>query len=118
MYLKVIVESRCDGNIKVVGFSISSRLRELPELVIVVLWPNERGDHWEGSLEGSVSPGVDEELVGESSSVAGAGNVDIVHVSGRDLSSDLGNEVKDELNIIRLALLCVHIPDTQPSKVD
>ena len=62
-YLKVIIESRCDGNIKVVGLSTSSRLRKLPELVIVVLGPNERGDHGEGSLEGSVSSGVDQELV-------------------------------------------------------
>ena len=109
-YLKVIIKSRCDGHIKIVGLSICSRLRELPELAVVVLRSNEGGDHGEGSLERSVRPGVDEELVGESCSVAGARNVDIGHVSSGDLSSNLGNQVKDELDIIRLALLLVHIP--------
>ena len=39
------------------------------------------------------------------------GNVDVVHVRGRNLGSNLGDEVQDELDVIRLALLGVHIPE-------
>lgn len=61
-------------------------------------------------MEGSVRPGVDQELVSEGSSVTGASNVDIIHVSGWDLLANLGNQVQDELDIISLALLSIHIP--------
>ena len=40
-------------------------------------------------------------------------NVDIVHVSCGDLLANLGDQVQDELDIIRLALLRVNIPKTK-----
>ena len=61
-------------------------------------------------MEGSVRPGADQELVSKGGPVAGAGNVDIIHVSGWDLFANLGNQVQDELDIISLALLSIHIP--------
>ena len=61
-------------------------------------------------MEGSVRPSVDQELVSEGGSVAGAGNVDIVHVSSWDLLANLGNQVQDKLDIISLTLLSIHIP--------
>ena len=63
-------------------------------------------------MEGSVRPGVDKQLVSEGSPVTGAGNVDIVHVSGWDLLTNLGNQIQDELDIISLALLSINIPET------
>ena len=61
-------------------------------------------------MEGSVRPSADQELVGEGGSVTGASNVDIVHVSGGDLPTNLGNQGQNELDIISLALLSINIP--------
>ena len=104
------VEGGDGRSVKVVCFPRSCRCRELPELVIVVLDPDEGGDHGEGPVEGSVRPGGDQQLVGQGGAIAGPGDVDIVHVRGGDLVSNLGDQVKDELDIISLALLSVHIP--------
>ena len=60
--------------------------------------------------EGSVRPSVDQQLVGEGGAVAGAGDVDVVHVRRGDLLAHLGNQVKDELDVVGLALLSIHIP--------
>ena len=38
-------------------------------------------------------------------------NVEIIHVSLWDLCSNLSNEIKNELDVISFALLCIHIPD-------
>ena len=69
-------------------------------------------------MEGSVRPRVDQQLVGQGGSVAGAGDVDIVHVRGGDLLSNLGNQVQDELDIISLALLSIHIPLINATMLD
>ena len=61
-------------------------------------------------MEGSVRSSVDQQLVGEGGSVTGSGDVDIVHVSSGNLLTNLGNQVQDELDIISLALLSIHIP--------
>ena len=37
-------------------------------------------------------------------------DVDIVHVSSGDLLANLGDQIQDELDVIRLALLGVNIP--------
>ena len=47
-HLKSWTESRNRGRVKIVCFTSSCRFRELPELVIVVLDPNQGGDHGEG----------------------------------------------------------------------
>ena len=61
-------------------------------------------------MEGSVRSSVDQQLVGEGGSVTRASDVDIVHVSGRNLLSNLGNQIQDELDIVSLALLSINIP--------
>ena len=109
-HLKSWTESRNRGRVKIVCFTSSCRFRELPELVIVVLDPNQGGDHGEGSVERSVHSSVDQQLVGEGGSVAWAGDVDIVHVSGGNLLSNFGNQIQNELDIISLALLSINIP--------
>ena len=111
-HLKGGTKGRNRRSVKIVCLSCCRGFRELPELVIVVLDPNQRGDHGECSMEGSVRPGVDQQLVSEGSPVTGAGNVDIVHVSGWDLLTNLGNQIQDELDVISLALLSINIPET------
>ena len=61
-------------------------------------------------MEGSVCSSVDQQLVGEGGSVTRAGDVDIVHVCSRNLLSNLGNQIQDELDIVSLALLSINIP--------
>ena len=87
--LKCRGECRDRRGVKVVCAASGCRCRELPELVIVVLRPYQRGHHGEGSrigairnimkirilplqapVERSVCSGVDEELVGQGGSVA------------------------------------------------
>ena len=41
------------------------------------------------------------------------GNVDIVHVGGGNLLTNLCDQIQDELNIISLALFRVNIPRTR-----
>ena len=108
--LKVRAELWNNRNIKVVRSSFRSRLRVGPELILMILWSNERGDHGEDSLEWSVSSSSDEQLVGESCSIAGASNVYIVHISSWYLLTNLSNQIQYELNIISFAFLIVDIP--------
>ena len=61
-------------------------------------------------VEWSVCSSVDQQLVGEGGSVTGSSNVDIVHVSGGDLLTNLGNQIQDELDVVSLALLSINIP--------
>merc|ERR1719492_677349 len=106
------ISSKCwyHGDTEVIRFSISSRLGKLPELVIMVLWSYQGGDHGECSFERSVSSSIDKDLISQSCSIAGASNVDIIHVSLWDLCSNLSNEIKNKLDVISFALLCIHIP--------
>ena len=108
--LKVRAELWNNRNIKVVRSSFRSRLRVGPELILMILWTYERGDHGEDSLERSVSSSSDEELVSESCSIAGASNVYIVHISSWYLLTNLSNQIQYELNIICFAFLIVDIP--------
>jgi len=103
--LKIICKCWHHGDIEVVRVSSISRLGKLPELIIVVLRSYQGGNHGECSFEWSVSSSVDEDLVSQSSSITCASNVDIVHVSLWDLSSNLSNQIKNELDIISFALL-------------
>ena len=103
--LEVVCEAGCLGHVEVVGVASLGGLGEAPELIIVKLRTDQRRHHREGSPERSVGAGVDDNLVGEGSAVAGPGDVDVVHVSGGDLGPDLGDEIQDELDIVRLALL-------------
>ena len=60
--------------------------------------------------EGPVAASAEGEEVGEGGPVAGAHDVDVVHVRLRDLSPDLGDQLQDELGVRRLAGLPEHIP--------
>ena len=60
--------------------------------------------------EGSVAASADNELVGEGGPVAGAHYIDILHVGLRDLSSNLADQLHDELGVGCLARLPEHVP--------
>ena len=67
--LEIIVEGRHHRHVEVISLVVGGGLGEGPELVLVVLRTYQRGDHGQGSLEGSVRPGVDHDLVGEGGAV-------------------------------------------------
>ena len=60
--------------------------------------------------EWPVCPGLNKEPIGEGGTITGPDDVDIVHVSSRDLSPNFSDEVDDEADIVRLARLSVDIP--------
>ena len=57
--LEILAEGWHHRHVKVVGLVVWGGLGEGPELVLVVLRTDQGGDHGQGSLEGSVGPGVD-----------------------------------------------------------
>ena len=76
--LEILAEGWHDRHVEVVGLVVWGGLGEGPELVLVVLRTDQGGDHGQGSLEGSVGPGVDQDLVGQGGSVTGSFRKDLV----------------------------------------
>ena len=68
-YLKVLRERGDLLDVKVVSLVGRGRLGEGPELVLVELGAQQGGHHRQGSSEGPVSLGVDQQLVSQSCSV-------------------------------------------------
>jgi len=81
-----------------------------PEFIVMVLGRDQGGYHGEGPLERPVSSSLNQHPVGKSCPVTSTNDIHIVHVRSRDFGSNLGNEVDDEADVIRLALFCVNVP--------
>jgi hypothetical protein len=127
--LKVVSKCRNSCGVIHVCFSSSCGHREFPELAIIILGRNERRNHRECSeiyrqmrfvnfvhpfpslpSERSVCPSPNDEAICKGSTIASPYDVDIVHICSRNLCPNLGNQVNNEADIVRLALLSVDVP--------
>jgi hypothetical protein len=61
-------------------------------------------------VEGPVQPGGDQQPVDHGGSVAGPDNCDVIRIGRRVLGCHSGDQLEEEGNIIRLALLIVDVP--------
>ena len=68
-HLEILCKCRLPPHIEVVSLVGRGRLGEGPELILVELGAQQGGHHGQGSSEGPVSLGVDEQLVSQSCSV-------------------------------------------------